>query len=103
MSTKIIIFIFLIILAVTSISAEGNVECARDDDCGNGEVCQKIGNPTNWYCVNTAGETTQTNITTNETNYTPIIVASIIGVSVIIGFIILAIILRKKKQIKTKF
>ena len=30
-----------------------NVECARDSDCGNGEVCQRIGNPEDWYCTKT--------------------------------------------------
>lgn len=75
------------------------VQCAKDSDCGNGEVCQKVGSINNWHCIKTSGESIQTTNTINndKTNYAPIIIASIIGVCIIIGFIILAIILHKKK------
>ena len=99
MSTKIIFIALLIIAMTTLISAQvTHVECAKDSDCGNGEVCQKIGNPSDWYCISTSGETQSTPTNEINTDYTPIIVASIIGVCVIIGFIILAIILKKRNK-----
>ena len=104
MSKKTIIS-FLLLMIILSLFAivraeVMHVECAKDSDCGNGEVCQKRGNPTDWYCVNTIGETTPTtNNVSNETDYTPIIIAtSIIGVCIILGFIILAVILRRKHK-----
>jgi len=32
------------------------VACARDSDCGNGQVCQKVGEISNWKCVMGTGE-----------------------------------------------
>jgi len=104
MTKKTIISFLLLMIILASFSLVNaqvtHVECAKDSDCGNGEVCQKIGSPTNWYCVSTAGEITPTaNNVSNETDYTPIIIAaSIIGVCIVLGFIILAIILRRKHK-----
>ena len=107
MTKKTIISILLLMIILTSfviVRAEVmNVECAKDSDCGNGEVCQKIGNPTDWYCTKTTGDTNLQNIpitnqeSSNSSN--SILIASIvIGSCIVVGFIILAIILRKKKK-----
>ena len=42
-------------VALELINAKASESKSKDSDCGNGEVCQKIGSPTNWYCVSTAG------------------------------------------------
>ena len=105
MNKRIISLVLLIILILFPIvTAEVmNVECARDSDCGNGEVCQKIGNPEDWYCTKTTGDSNLQNIpitnqeSSNSSN--SILIASIIiGICIVVGFIILAIILRKKKK-----
>ena len=105
MTYKILSLTLLIIILTMFpiVSAEiMNVECARDSDCGNGEVCQKIGNPEDWYCTKTTGDPALQNVPTTNQNSNndsnSILIASIvIGACIIVGFIILAIILRRKK------
>ena len=86
------------------ISAEVmNVECAKDSDCGNGEVCQKVGAIENWECVKTTGDPALQNIPptnrdSSSDNNSILTASIIIGVCIVIGFIILAIILGRKKK-----
>jgi len=106
MTTKTISLTLLIIfLAMFPIvSAEVmNVECAKDSDCGNGEVCQMVGPIENWECVKGQGDPALQNIpTTNQdlsSDNNSILIASIIvGACIVIGFIILAIILSRKRK-----
>jgi len=76
------------------------VQCAKDGDCDNGEVCQKIGEPTNWHCLNTVGDSDfqYDQRTEHSNNSSKIIGFVIIGVCILIGFIILAIILSRRKK-----
>ena len=106
MEKKIISLTLLLIILILFpfVTAEVmNVACAKDSDCGNGEVCQKVGPIENWECVKTTGDPylqgSNPQTINNQTDYTPIVVAGvIIGVCIIVGFIILAIILRKKRK-----
>ena len=97
-----LLIIFLAMFPIVSAEVM-NVECARDSDCGNGEVCQKIGNPEDWYCTKTTGDPALQNIPATNQDSTSdsnsILIASIIvGACIVIGFIILAIILSRKKK-----
>jgi len=80
------------------------VQCARDSDCDNGEVCQKSGSPSQWHCIKTTGDPSLQNIpiTNNSSfeskNFSLLIGLSIVGVCILVGFIILAIILSRKKK-----
>lgn len=75
-------------------------QCAKDSDCDNGGVCQKIGEPTNWHCLNTLGDSDfqDDQRTEHSNNSSGIIGFVIIGICILIGFIILAIILSKRKK-----
>jgi len=76
------------------------VQCTKDSDCSNGEVCQKLGEPTNWHCLSTGGSDLHDNSRTERysNNSSEVIGFLIIGACILIGFIILAIILRRKKK-----
>jgi Cys-rich repeat protein len=79
------------------------VQCARDSDCGNGEVCQKSGSPSQWHCIKSTGEpniqnTPVTNQESSNSSNSILIASIVIGICIVIGFIILAIVLRKKKK-----
>ena len=103
--------IFLIIGAAFAsnfifVVGQTGVECADDSACPRGYACQKLGDPANWKCVETRGESTNSNYQNNQgvnnyqssTDYTSIIIAVIFGVAIIIGLIILAIILSRRKK-----
>lgn len=82
-----------------------SVACADDDACPQGQACSKIGNPSDWKCLDyLPGEgavATQTPVATqipSSTFSNGIVMAIIIGIVVIIGFIILAIVLSKRKK-----
>jgi len=97
-----LLIIFLAMFPIVSAEVM-NVECARDSDCGNGEVCQMVGPIENWECVKGQGDPSLQNIpATNQNsssdNNSILIASVIIGVCIVIGFIILAIILSRKKK-----
>jgi flagellar biosynthesis protein FliP len=79
------------------------VQCAKDSDCNNGEVCQKSGGPTQWHCIKTTSDSNLQNIPATNKNSSSdsnsVLIASIIiGVCIVVGFIILSIILCKKRK-----
>ena len=98
--TLLIIFLAMFPIVTAEVM---DVECARDSDCRNGEVCQMVGPIENWHCVKTTGDPNLQNvpITNQESNNSSnsILIASvIIGIYIVVGFIILAIILSRKKK-----
>ena len=102
MDKKIITIVLISLYLVTFVSAL-DVECARDSDCENGEVCQKIGNPDNWYCTQGQGDPSFQDIQRTEQyssndDSSMLIGFGIIGACVLVGFIVLAIILSKKRK-----
>jgi len=104
MDKKILSLTLLIIfLAVFPLVNALDVECARDSDCENGEVCQKIGNPDDWYCTQGQGDPSFQDVQrieqySNNDNSSMLIGFGIIGACILVGFIILAIILSRKKK-----
>lgn len=103
----VIIFLIIEMIFISNfifVSAQTEVECADDSACPSGYACQKLTDP--WHCVKTRGEIAGSNSQNNQgiSNYqssidsTPIILTIIIAVAIIIGFIILAITLSRRKR-----
>ncbi len=104
---QISLIIFLIIGAAFAsnfifVAGQTDVECTTNEMCGAGRMC------VNWKCRETCidcggvDSSSQNNQGINNyqssTDYTPIIVTIIIAVAIITGFIILAIILSRRKK-----
>jgi Cys-rich repeat protein len=79
-----------------------NVECARDDDCSNGFICDTAhASPTAWTCLQIdkyADNSNEQQQYSGTSDNNTMLGASIIGGCVVIGLIVLGLILRRKKN-----